>query len=203
MRRRANRAKPFCAVAILLIVACSASSRGSRQPVPDSRQHAAPVEQSLIQPGDRDDGLPTEAFELLTKSTTDSCSVCARDFRKQAFRILEERFRPGVVVRNDSLNWFARAPGSENELIVASQFRGDPKLTFRFHTAEDHLVGISESNMTDESLADRCRSAPAGSIFQGAIEIVPFAYGDGPTFLYRASNNSIQVHCKVLDIAGD
>jgi len=144
-----------------------------------------------------------EALDLLSKSAADSCSACARDFRRQAFRILEERFRPGAVVRSDSLSRFARVRGGENELMVASESPRDPMLTFRFHTAVNHLVGIAESDLTDEVLADRCRSLPEGAGFPGAIEIVPFTYGDGPTFLYQSSIHRVVVHCKILEIAGE
>ncbi len=199
-RGLAMRTRTLLLFSMLLLAGCSAASRPSRLPAPDRSPHDSPVVQSPIQPGDRADGLPAEAFELLTKSMDDSCSACARDFRRQAFQLLEERFPPGVILRSDSLCQFTRAPGSEDALVLASQLRADPKLTFRFHTAANHLVGIAESDMTDESVAARCRAAIDGAALRGALEIVVFEYGDGPTFLYHASNNSVEVQCQILEI---
>lgn len=156
----------------------------------------------MIRPGDARDAILTEAFDLLAKSMTDSCSACAREFRRHAFERLGERFPPGLVVRSDSLSRFLRADQGENELILTSQPEGAPRLSFRFHTAANRLVGIADTDMTDEGLADWCRSAPAGAAFDGELEIVAFAYGDGPTFLYHASSNTIELQCRVLAVAG-
>lgn len=198
--RGAEAAALLCA-SLIAIAACSGSSRGARPADDAARAAETPVPQSPIQPGDRPDGLPAEAFELLTKSTTDSCSACARDHRRQAFQILDDRFWPGLVLRSDSLSRFTMAPGSGNELVLAPGAGAESRLTFRFHTAADRLVGIAESDMTEESLAARLRSAPEGTLFDGAIEVVGFAYGDGAAFLYHASRNSVEIQCRVLEIA--
>jgi hypothetical protein len=187
---------------ILLFAACAAPSNEARLSVPHDGGPGSSIEQPLLRPGDQADGLPGEAFELLAESAADSCAICARDLRRRAFRILEERFRPGTVLRSDPRVRFAMSPRSTNELMLTSHLGGDPALTFRFPTEKDHLVGISESDWTEGSLAGLCRTAPDGAEFQGAIEIVPFAYGDGPTFSCAPSSNRIQVHCRLLEIAG-
>lgn len=197
---RASGVNTVVLLMLLLLPGCSASSKGTRPPA-DGNRHGSRVDQSRSQPGDPVVGIPPEAVELLNKSMTDSCSVCVRDLRRRAFRLLGERYPPGVIVTSDSLSWFIRAPSGENEMILAPHRPGDPMLTFRFHTTDDHLVGISESDLTEKSLADRYRSAAAGTRFQGALEVVAFAYGDGPTFLYHASNNRVEVHCRILAIA--
>ncbi|MFN0149217.1 MAG: hypothetical protein ACKVU1_00730 [bacterium] len=188
---------------LLLIVACAPSARSSRGPASDAASQVSPFDMSVIRPGDARDEILTDAFDLLAKSMIDSCSACAREFRRHAFERLEERFPPGLVVRSDSTSRFLRADEAQNELRLTSPPEGAPRLSFRFHTAADRLVGIADSDMTDEGLADWCRSTPAGTAFGGELEIIPFAYGDGPTFLYHASSNTIELQCRVLAVAGD
>ena len=185
---------------ILFFVACAAPSNEAR--LFDSHEGGAGSshDRPLLRPGDQADGLPGAAFELLAESAADSCAICARDLRMRAFRILEERFRPGSILRSDPRIRFTMAPGSTNELMLTSHVGGDPALTFRFHTEKDHLVGISESDWTEESLAGLYRTAPDGAEFQGAIEIVPFDYGDGPTFVCVASSGRVQVQCRIVEI---
>jgi hypothetical protein len=139
----------------------------------------------------------------LAKSAADSCSICAKKLRTQAFGLLEDQYPPGTIVMSDSTRSFVRAPGGASELMLADGGRGDPRLTFRFHTAEDRLVGISEADLTEASVADRCRAAPEGARIQGALEVVPFEYGDGPTFLYHVLSNRIEIQCKVLQADWD
>jgi hypothetical protein len=42
-----------------------------------------------------------------------------------------------------------------------------------------------------------------GARLQGALEVVPFEYGDGPTFLYHVLSNRIEIQCKVLQADWD
>ena len=185
----------FLLSAVVVIAGCSATSQGLRSPTPEGAlQNAPPAEVAAV--------LPMDAVALLTKSMTDSCSICVRDLRARAFHLLEEQYPPGVVVRSDATSGFLRAPGGANEWMLSSEVPGEPRLTFRFHTAEDHLVGIAASDMTDPSLAERCRSIPEGTVFQGALQIVAFAYGDGPTFLYYPSDNRVELHCRILEVSG-
>ena len=187
--------------AVLLVAGCSATSKSSRSPTAE-RPPDAPVDSLRAQPGRAVAVLPIEALELLTKSTTDSCSICARDLRTRAFRQLEERYPPGTILSGDPSIGFMRAPGDVNQWMIASDQPGAPRLTFRYHTAEDHLVGVAETDWTAPSVAERCRSIPEGTVFQAVLEVVPFAYGDGHAFLYHAPRNSVEIHCKILEISG-
>jgi hypothetical protein len=179
--------------AMFCIAGCSSAPKGSAP----AGSGDAPLDVSRVHPPQ---GMPRDAAQLLAKGAVDSCSVCAKNFRKRAFEILEKRFPPGTIVRSDSASWFMRVAPNINQLILASDLEGDPTLTFRFHTPADHLVGIAESDWSDEDVANRCHSAPEGVVFRGALQVVPFRYGDGAGFLYHASTNSIELQCKVLSL---
>lgn len=179
--------------ALVLTIACASGPRERR-----------PLDAAALVPGvNGGDVLPVEAFALLTESATDSCAVCARELREKAFRMLDESFRPGRFVRSDASRRFLRVAGGANELILSSWPGGNPWLTFRFHTADDRLVGIAGADLTNRTIADRCLSNREGAFFHGTIEIVPFAYGDGAAWLYYPSNNHLQIHCRIVEIRGD
>ncbi len=192
----------FAALFVALVAAagCSGASKGAAPPdsgAADVDAAGGGLALNHVHPAA---GMPPDAARLLAKSAADSCSICAKNARKRAFAILEKRFPPGTVVRSDSTSWFVFTSSGAGELMLASDLEGDPTLTFRFHTPGDHLVGIAESDWTDEGLADRCRSAPEGAVFRGALQVVPFPYGDGAAFLYRSPTNSIELQCKVLEL---
>ena len=145
--------------------------------------------------------LPMEAFELLAESTSDPCSICAVETREKAFKILNVTFKPGKILRSNNLCRFMRTDAcEENELILTCNPAPPPFLTFRFHTTEKHLVGVSTPDFTEEKFARKYRGAAIGVLFEGAIEIVKYRYGDGPAYNYYIIGNHIQVHCKVLDL---
>ncbi len=187
------KGKAVLIFALLLTAACSAGPKERRPP-----DAGAPFPNVID-----DDLLPIEAFALLTESAADSCAVCARELREKAFRILDDSFRPGRIVRSDESSRFVRVAGGAHELILSSWPRSDPWFTFRFHTTDDRLVGIAETDLTDRTIADRCLSFPEGAFFHGAVKIIPFAYGDGAAWLYYPSNNHLQVHCRIVQIAGE
>jgi hypothetical protein len=196
----ASTACVLCFAALLALAACSGSSKGTAPagagdaPLDDAGDAA---ELQYVHPPQ---GMPPDAARFLAKSAVDSCSVCAKNSRKRAFEILEKRFPPGTIVRSDSASWFMRTSPDIHQLMLASDLDGDPTLTFRFHTPEDHLVGIAESDWTDEGVAHRVHTAPQGVVFRGALQVVPFPYGDGAGFLYHAPANSIELQCKVLEL---
>jgi len=176
--------------AVLLVVACSGAAKDAGTPAMIGESGSGGWE------GD----LPAEALGLLAKSASDTCAVCAREARQEAFQILAAAFPPGRIVASDSMRWFVALPGG-NELLLGPPPAAGPAVTFRFHTAENHLVGIAESDWTDSNLAERIHALPPGSPFHASIEVVPFAYGDGPTFSYSPSAGRVRVHCKVVAIA--
>lgn len=147
--------------------------------------------------------LPTHALSLLAKSRTDSCSICADKLRKDAFEELAQVYRPGVILASAREGDLLRVAGEEPALVLAAQQNGEPKLTFRFHTVSNHLVGIAETDFTDEVVARQFQSIPEGTRLRGRIEIVAYEYGDGATFLYSTTGNHIEIQCKLLEIAAE
>ena len=145
--------------------------------------------------------LPKEAFQFLAESASDPCSICAKQTREKAFRILNAAFKPGRILRSNKLCQFMRTDAcGENELVLTCYPTPLPLLTFRFHTAEKHLVGVSMTNFTEERFASEYRWAAAGTLFEGALKIVEYRYGDGSAYNYYLVENHIQVHCKILDL---
>ncbi|UCG81254.1 MAG: hypothetical protein JSV60_02945 [Desulfobacterales bacterium] len=145
--------------------------------------------------------LPQEAFRLLAESASDPCSICAKETREKAFRVLERAFKPGKILKSNHLCQFIRTDAcGENELALTCYLTPLPLLTFRFHTAANHLVGISTTDLTEKRLANEYFSAATGARFEGTLEIVTYKYGDGPSYNYYFTGNHIQVHCRILDI---
>ena len=88
--------------------------------------------------------LPKEALELLAESASDPCSICESKTREKAFKILNVSFMPGKILRSNNLCRFMRTKAcGENELALTCHLTPLPFLTFRFHTAEKHMVGVS------------------------------------------------------------
>jgi hypothetical protein len=154
-------------------------------------------------PGDLGVEFPSEALDLLARSTRDSCAICAERHRKEAFDQLDVVFRAGRILTSTLESRFVRVAGGEDELALTSYSRPEPKLTFRFHSASSHLVGIAEGDLTEEVITRRLLSAAEDARYQGAIEIVPYAYGDRATYLYSSSRNRLQIQCKILRLAKD
>lgn len=145
--------------------------------------------------------LPEEAFRLLAESASDPCSICAEDTREKAFQGLNVAFKPGRIFKSNQLCQFMRTDAcGENELVLTCYITSSPLLTFRFHTAEKHLVGIRTSDFTEKRFASEYCSGTTGTRFEGALEIIEYRYGDGPSYNYFCSGNHIQVHCRILDI---
>jgi hypothetical protein len=149
--------------------------------------------------------LPEEAFSLLAESFTQDCILCAKQMRKVAFRILTNRFKAGDVIRSDDSCLFVRSPlcGLQELMLTCypkAQENGKPLLSFRFHTAQNKLVGIAEKDITANHFAEIYSAAPVGASFTGELEIVPFRYGDGKTFNYHVKENVVEVHCKIRSL---
>jgi hypothetical protein len=145
--------------------------------------------------------LPQEAFRLLSESASDPCSICARETREKAFRLLQGAFKPGRILKSNHVCQFIRTNAcGENELALTCYLTPLPLLTFRFHTAANHLVGISTTDFTEKRLASEYCSAATGARFEGTLKIVTYKYGDGPSYNYYFAGNHIQVHCRILDI---
>jgi hypothetical protein len=145
--------------------------------------------------------LPEEAFQLLAESASDPCSICAKETRAKAFQELNSAFKPGRILKSNHRCQFMRTDAcGENELVLTCYLTLSPLLTFRFHTAEKHLVGIYETDFTEKRFASEYGSATTGTRFEGALEVVAYRYGDGPSYNYYLAGNHIQVHCRILHI---
>ncbi len=150
--------------------------------------------------------FPKEPLRLIAESVKDSCSICARQTREKAFRLLEEQFSAGrILTTTGSCRLVRTASSDENELVLSCDTSGKeseslPLLTLRFHTSANHLVGISPSDYTKESVASEVQSAAPGTAFEGTLKTILFRYGDGTTFNYFASKGVIQVHCCLLTL---
>ena len=146
-------------------------------------------------------GLPEEAFQLLTESASDPCSICAKKTREKAFQVLNSAFKPGRILKSNHFCQFMRTDAcGENELVLTCYLTASPLLTFRFHTPEKHLVGICQTDFTQRRFAREYCSAATGTRFEGALEIVAYRYGDGPSYNYYFARNHIQVHCRILGL---
>ncbi len=186
----------------LVLAACSHGA-GDSKPVadparalPDTKLSAEQIDLTV----DRRVLLPVGALDYFAESVDESCAVCVRELLAKAFEEIDNYYSPGTIVRSDSTTKFIRAAGGDNELMLTSHTGDRPRLTFRFHTSENHLIGIAESDLTDFRLSAIVSIAPENAEFSGAIEIVRFAYGDGPAYLYSSTSHHLQVHCRILEL---
>jgi hypothetical protein len=154
------------------------------------------------------------ALALLAESSVDPCPLCSKETRTRAFRMLNAELLPGRVVKTSGACLLVGVPTSDGSELAPSchpagapvkrkEGEGEarlPRVTFRFHTAGRHLVGVVEPDFTVEDLVADYRSAPAGRSFSGVLEIVEFKYGDGPTYNYYPTGNQLQIHCRFLSL---
>jgi hypothetical protein len=124
--------------------------------------------------------------------------VCIREKRADAFALADEWFTPGTRVQSTAQSGWRVLPGGEQELYFGSPEERLPTLSFRFHTDSDHLIGIRPDQYTDEDLARRILALPPGESRTETLEVIPFAYGDGASFLFDEEQNRLQVQCRVL-----
>jgi hypothetical protein len=156
--------------------------------------------------------LPDEAFQLLAEATIDPCSICAEKNREKAFKILNETFMPGHVIETHSpCRLIKTFSTGENDLTLscypsdalAASITGEeqlPQVVFRFHTPNKHLVGIFETDYTDTAAADLFHASKPGTVFEGRISLIPYKYGEGPTYNYFQQTNTVLIHCRVLQL---
>jgi hypothetical protein len=144
-------------------------------------------------------GFPDEALDLLMQSTRDSCSICAERNREKAFRSLSSFYPPGTLLTTGPDQALLAAGEGTRELALSSYSRGAPKLTLRFHTASEHLVGVDSTDYTGEEWAKYLKEN-SESTFDGTVQLITYAYGDGEVYLYFPSENHLQLQCKVLEL---
>ncbi|MBN1826669.1 MAG: hypothetical protein JW958_10410 [Candidatus Eisenbacteria bacterium] len=190
----------ICAV-VMVVLACSGAMRNAPPRAAPSPGAGAAVEQTEERADFPFDELSRAAFDLLSESAVDSCSICAREARAEAFRILNETIRPGAALRGGGDCPFLRAPDAKNELVLSCFVHDELRLTFRFHTAASRLVGIADDDLTPDSLAALIAASPEGALFPAEIRFIPFSYGDGDAFLYHGAENRLDVPCRVTATA--
>lgn len=166
---------------------------------------------ATVQPAQAVD-LPTEAFILLAQATVETCAICADKERGKAVALLSRTFTPGQELTTDSACRLIKSGnGDELELSLSSyppaavmeslpEGAKPPRLVFRFHTSDKHLVGIAANDFTDPALAATYRSSPPGTTFAGRLRFIAYQYGDGESFNYYLKTNTVQVHCVVMQI---
>jgi hypothetical protein len=144
--------------------------------------------------------LPEHALELLMESLADPCAICAEEKKKKAFKIMSRELKPGDHIRITTDCRLIRTENcEENELQISCSGLISPLLFFRFHTAEKHLVGISDRDFTESGVLN-AYSRSRTDVFEGELVLVPFKYGDGPTYNFFPSSARLQVHCRILEL---
>jgi hypothetical protein len=172
-------------VLVLIVLAACASGRGPG---------TAPDTPGVLTPAD----FPEEVTNLLTAAEADSCGVCIREKRADAFALADEWFAPGTRVQSVTDQRWHLLEGGEQELYFGLADAGSPTLSFRFHTEDVHLIGIEPEYYTDPRLAklilERSLEEPGAE----SLEVIPFAYGEGASFLFDEDQNRLQVQCRIL-----
>lgn len=154
--------------------------------------------------------LPEEPLVLLTEAAEDPCSICAEQKRRQAFKILDEYFVPGREIGGSETCRMMK-PDRENALVLtcypSASLRDSldhsgkaTQVVFTIYTPENRLVGIPESGYTGKAVYDLYRASPAGTVFEGRIRFIEYAYGDGLTFNYFRQENRLQFHCVAVEL---
>ncbi|MFY9167852.1 MAG: hypothetical protein WBM23_14445 [Desulfomonilia bacterium] len=154
--------------------------------------------------------LPEEPLVLLTEAAEDPCSICAEQKRRKAFRILNEHFVPGREIRGGETCRMTK-PDGEDALVLTcypspslkdslDDSGNATQVVFSIYTPQNRLVGIPESGYTAHDIYDLYRTSPAGTIFEGRIRLIEYAYGDGPTFNYFRQTNRLQFHCSIVEL---
>jgi hypothetical protein len=169
---------------VLAAIALAAGCGGSPPEVP-----VRTAEPGVV----RADEIPGAIAELLTASTEDSCGVCVREKRAEVLEIARRWFPPGTRVEPAAGRPLRVVDGGEMELAFGT---GDlVPLSFRVHTADEHLIGIAAEDFTEPVLAERVLD---GSVQGVALEVIPFSYGDGPGFLFDTVTNRLQIQCRAV-----
>ncbi|MCU0577301.1 MAG: hypothetical protein MUD15_10825 [Desulfobacterota bacterium] len=156
--------------------------------------------------------LPDEAFRLMAEATVDPCSLCVEKKLKEAYAVMNRMLQPGLVMESDErCRFLKRNPGDGFELSPVCQPTGalkqaggegrkPPDVVFVFYTPQARLVGISENDYTDAGTAAVFNDSPLGTVFEGRIRLIPYKYGDGPTYTYFQGANKLQIHCTVIKL---
>ncbi len=154
--------------------------------------------------------LPDEAFSLLAEASVDPCSICAKQKVEKAFTILTGSLVPGLALdaneeclfkkagQDDEFELSLSCYPSEKLVKILKERETLPRIVLKFYSQDKHLVGISRENYTPKSITDLYRSSPKGAVFVGSLRLIPYKYGDGPTYNYFLQENKLLIHCVVM-----
>ncbi|MEZ4647902.1 MAG: hypothetical protein R3E97_03800 [Candidatus Eisenbacteria bacterium] len=155
----------------------------------------------LSSPGLR--SILIEGLGYLAKSRRDSCAVCAERNRDDAFERLNLALLPGTRYSAEGTmrETMRLTKGAAPYELEAASYSPEPiGFVFRFHTSSEHLVGVSPNDWTTDAIAETWSAAAVGTEFEGELELVEYAYGDGPTYLYSPSEGRVELQSRVLTL---
>lgn len=146
-----------------------------------------------------------QALILLNESSQETCAICAEQKKRKGFGLLDAALLPGTIVAGDQRCVFIRtSEQGQNEIFLSCDPLPDKgvrtPVILRFHTAAQRLIGVSTDDYTDEKTAEELNSAPPGSRFRGAVVLIDYPYGDGPTYNYHAKTNQLHIHCRIQSL---
>jgi|SRR6056297_2306334 len=183
--------KTACILVMIILTACATPSK-------EKKAHSC-VE------------VPYLSLKLLAESTIDPCSICAKKLKRQAFSIIDEEFKPGrMLLFGNDCSMLKTETCDVNEFTISSysneEYATDPRgekhpfpvFLFRFHTADNHLVGISSDDYTEETLANLYQKIKAGEKVRGKAVVVKYEYGDGAAANYFDERNALVIHVQVV-----
>lgn len=146
-----------------------------------------------------------QALVLLNESSKETCAICAEQEKRKGFGLLDEALPPGAIIAGDQRCVFTRtSEQSPNEMLLSCDSLPDkgvrPPVILQFHTDAQRLIGVSKDDYTDENTAEEFNSAPPGSRFRGAVVLIDYPYGDGPTYNYYVKTNQLHIHCRIQSL---
>ncbi len=154
---------------------------------------------------------PVKILEIYARYRASECTSCSVKTLDRGAELLDRIFTPGLVIDPGEKAFVktGRCGPGELQLKEDSKRRfygrkGDeavyyPAVVFRFHSGEEGMAGIDSKDYTAERVAEVYKS---GKEFTGRIKLIPYAHGDGKTFIYDRERHVIQAHCKVLELTG-
>jgi hypothetical protein len=145
------------------------------------------------------------ALRLLHESYQETCPICAEQTQHKAFILLNEALPPGTIIGSDQRCVFIRAPEKEsNTMLLSCDTLPDngtrSAVILRFHTAADHLVGVSRLDYTNEKTAEEFNFASPGFRCRGSAVVIDYSYGDGPAYNYHVKTDQLYIHCRILSL---
>ncbi|MBI5844187.1 MAG: hypothetical protein HZB23_05920 [Deltaproteobacteria bacterium] len=138
-----------------------------------------------------DGPVPQGALYLLSKSRAETCATCRAEMEKEAFAELSRELVPGKRFSGEFLV-------KEDEAGKRLVFGQLPSwVSFRFHIRGRRWVGIANPDLSPPALAKRLFSAQNGARFNGSAVLVPYPYGEGPTFVWSGKKGILEIHCRL------